>query len=87
MSQVEGADHPCARLTKAAVLHLRRYPPSNLTAWATRHGVRLNTASQALHGVTWRCLNREAAPVPVDRSEANRRGAIAMHKKRRQGLR
>jgi hypothetical protein len=67
----------------AAVLHLRRFPPANLSAWARRHGVRLNTASQALHGTTWRCLNRQVAPVPVDRSEANRRGAIAMHAKRR----
>lgn len=70
--QVHGERSPHAKLTVRAVVALRTRPPRHLTAWAARHGVAVNTASQALHGGTWRHLNPVAPPRPVDRSAVGR---------------
>lgn len=83
VGQVYGERHPAARLTESAVFWLRMTPPRDLIKWAKKKGVALNTASQALHGVTWKHMNDAVPPVPVDRSAVGTKAARVRHARRR----
>ena len=71
----EGDHHPGAKLSARDVILLRLEPPKSLKDWALQKGVSLNTASQALHGRTWTCVNDLADPIPVDKNQQGRKAA------------